>query len=155
MAKLVANLLTALGRLELVELIDLCRQPPGPAQAHVRASLQETFAAQPLPQWEAFLQPLDVCWAPVRSLKEALETVQVHERGMRQEVTQSGFGGGKVTQLGIPIRYQDEPGCINPEIPELGEHTHEVLGGLGMASEDIALASGLAPGQTLTAQAHG
>jgi len=101
------------------------------------------------------LQPLDVCWAPVRSLKEALETAQVAERGMRQEVTQRGFGGGKVTQLGIPIRYQDEPGCINPEIPELGEHTHEVLGGLGMASEDIALASGLAPGQTLTAQAHG
>ena len=150
--KFAANLLTALGRPDLIEL---CRQPPGPAQAPVRAFLQETFAAQPLSHWEAFLQPLDVCWAPVRSLKEALHTAQVAERGMRQKVTQRGFGGGKVTQLGIPIRYQDEPGRINPEIPELGEHTHEVLGALGMASEDIALASGLAPGQILTPQAHG
>jgi len=152
MVKFAANLLTALGRSDLIEL---CRQPPGPAQAPVRAFLQETFAAQPLSHWEAFLQPLDVCWAPVRSLKEALHTAQVAERGMRQEVTQRGFGGGKVTQLGIPIRYQDEPGRINPEIPELGEHTHEVLGALGMASEDIAMASGLAPGQILTPQAHG
>ena len=73
---------------------------------------------------------------------------------MRQEVEQRGHGGGRVTQLGIPIRYQHEPGRIDPEIPELGEHTHQVLSALGLSTEDIVQASGLAPGQKVQAEPH-
>lgn len=150
--KFAANLLTALGR---PDLIDLCRHPPGPVQAPVRAFLRETFAQQPLAHWEAFLQPLDVCWAPVRSLKEALATEQVRARGMVQQAEQQGHGGGRITQLGIPIRYQQEPGRIDPEIPELGQHTHEVLGALGLDSRAIEAASGQPAGVRLQAKAHG
>lgn len=90
----------------------------------------------------------------MRTLKEALATEQVRARGMRQEVEQRGHGGGRVTQLGIPIRYQHEPGRIDPEIPELGEHTHQVLSALGLSTEDIVQASGLAPGQKVQAEPH-
>ncbi len=140
--KFAAALLTALGRPELIEL---CKLPPGPGQAPVREFLRETFAAQPLPHWEAFLAPLDVCWAPVRTLREALASEQVRSRGMCEVVEQRGFGGGHVTQLGIPIRYREEPGRIDPEIPQLGEHTYAVLQALGLSPREVEQASGLAP----------
>jgi crotonobetainyl-CoA:carnitine CoA-transferase CaiB-like acyl-CoA transferase len=50
-----------------------------------------------------------------------------------------------VTELGIPIQFKLEPGQVDPEIPQLGEHTHEVLGALGLSTEEVVQASGLAP----------
>jgi crotonobetainyl-CoA:carnitine CoA-transferase CaiB-like acyl-CoA transferase len=127
--KFAANLLSALGRPDLIEL---CRLPPGRGQDPVRLFLKQTFATQPLTHWEAFLAPLDVCWAPVRTLREALASEQVLHRQMRLEFEQRGHGGGRVTELGIPIKYREEPGRVNPEIPALGEHNEEVLVGLGL-----------------------
>jgi crotonobetainyl-CoA:carnitine CoA-transferase CaiB-like acyl-CoA transferase len=138
--KFASNLLSALGR---TDLIDLCRLPPGPGQLPVRDFLCQTFALQPLAYWESFLAPIDVCWAPVRSLRDALMSDQVRARNMRIEVEQKGFGGGRVTELGIPIQFQCEPGLVDPEIPELGEHTHQVLGALGLSTEEVIRASGL------------
>ncbi len=137
--KFAANLLTALGR---PDLIDLCRLPPGPGQDPVRAFLRQTFAREPLVHWEAFLAPIDVCWAPVRTLREALGSEQVRARDMRLDVEQQGFGGGLVTELGIPIRFGQEPGRVEVEIPELGQHTVEVLSAAGLSAEQIARASG-------------
>jgi crotonobetainyl-CoA:carnitine CoA-transferase CaiB-like acyl-CoA transferase len=138
--KFAANLLNALGR---PDLVDLCKLPPGAGQDPVKAFLRDTFAGQPLAHWEAFLQPLDVCWAPVRTLHEALASPQVQARGMRRQAEQQGFGGGSVTELGIPIRYRQEPGRIRTEIPRLGEHTFEVLRSVGLTTSQITQASGL------------
>ncbi len=138
--KFAANLLTALGR---SDLIDLCRLPPGPGQLPVKQFLRETFAAQPLAHWESFLAPLDVCWAPVRTLRQALQSEQIRARGMRVEVAQKGFGGGMVTELGIPIKFRREPGRVDPEIPELGEHTFAVLQSLGLSAEEVSEASAM------------
>lgn len=149
--KFASNLLTALGR---PDLIALCKLPPGPGQEPVRVFLRETFLQQPLAHWENLLTPLDVCWAPVRTLKEALFSKQVKARGMRQEFEQLGFGGGKVTELGIPIQFREEPGRIQPEIPQLGEHTHDVLMGLGLSAEQAMKASGLELGVVGTPRSH-
>lgn len=137
--KFAKNLLDALGRPDLVAL---CKLPPGPGQEPVRAFLRETIRQQPLSHWEAFLAPLDVCWAPMRTLKEAFETAQVRERDMRHDVEQAGFGGGRVSLLGLPIRFRAEPGRMNPEIPELGEHTGDVLQALGLSPDEVARARG-------------
>ncbi len=149
--KFAANLLTALGRPDLIEL---CKLPPGPGQEPVRAFLRETIAQQPLSYWEEYLAPIDVCWAPVRTLKEALASEQIQHRGMCQEFEQQGFGGGRVKQLGIPIRFREEPGHIDPEIPQLGEHTHAVLQAVGLSAEEATRASGLEPGQVGTPRSH-
>lgn len=137
--KFAGNLLEALDR---PDLVPLCKLPPGPGQDPVREFLRGTFIREPLAHWERVLAPVDVCWAPVRTLKEALQTEQIRERGMRHDVHQEGFGGGPVSMLGLPIRFRDEPGRIEPEIPELGQHTEAVLRAAGMSPEAIAKARG-------------
>jgi crotonobetainyl-CoA:carnitine CoA-transferase CaiB-like acyl-CoA transferase len=29
--------------------------------------------------------------------------------------------------LGLPIKFRDEPGALNPKLPKLGEHTAEAI----------------------------
>jgi crotonobetainyl-CoA:carnitine CoA-transferase CaiB-like acyl-CoA transferase len=137
--KFATNLLTALGR---PDLIDICRLPPGPGQEPVKAFLRETFQAQPLAHWESVLAGIDVCWAPVRTLREALRSEQVRHRQMCLDFDAPQAEGGKVTELGIPIKYRLEPGRVLPDIPALGEHTQALLSAIGFDAAQIRKASG-------------
>ncbi|MFP4520031.1 MAG: CaiB/BaiF CoA transferase family protein [Oceanicaulis sp.] len=123
--KFATNLLTALGR---EDLIDQAKEEPGPAQAELRAVLKEIFAKEPLAHWEDFLGRLDVCWAPVRSLKDAFDDPHTRERGM---VFTDERGN---RHIGPPLRFLKEPGRPNPAAPEFGEH-----------SEALALEAGFDP----------
>ena len=121
--KFADNLLGALGR---PDLAPLCRLPPGPGQDPVKAFLAETFATRTLAQWVEFLEPLDVCWAPVKTLTEAFDDPHTQARGM----VWTAPDGGK--HLGIPIVFANEPGRIDPRLDELGGSTEEVLAELGL-----------------------
>lgn len=127
--KFAENLLSALGR---PDLLDDCRQPPGPAQDAVKEFLRMAFASRTLMQWQTFLTPLDVCWAPVHTLHEALDTEHVRARGMRPEVP-----AGQ-PHLGIPIRFAGEPGRLHARLEEQGESTDAVLAELGYDLQAIA-----------------
>src|SRR5574340_665750 len=91
--------------------------PPGPGQDPVKVFLAGTFAARALAQWCQFLEPLDVCWAPVKTLTEAFSDPHTRERGM----VWTAPDGGK--HLGIPIRFANEPGRIDPRLDVLGGST--------------------------------
>jgi len=127
--KFAASLLGALGRPDLLEA---CRQPPGPAQDGVRAFLKQTFASRSLAEWTAFLAPLDVCWAPVRTLTEALASEQVRARAMLVEDPPGQ------PHLGLPIRFQDEPGRLEGRLDELGASTDAILAELGLDAAAVA-----------------
>ena len=45
---------------------------------------------------------------------------------------------GAISVLGVPVKLSDTPGTVRTPPPTLGQHTAEVLGELGMTSEDIA-----------------
>ena len=121
--KFAANLLEALGRPDLVEL---CQLPPGPGQDPVKAFLAETFATRPLPEWARFLGGLDVCWAEVRTLTEALSDPHT----LAREMVWTDPSGG--THLGIPIKFAEEPGRIDPRLDAVGASTADVLAQLGL-----------------------
>jgi crotonobetainyl-CoA:carnitine CoA-transferase CaiB-like acyl-CoA transferase len=126
--KFVENLLRALGR---PDLIDPCRLPPGRGQDPVRDFLAATFATRPLAEWEAFLANLDLCWAPVKGVAEAMRSEHLRARQMRLE-----FPDGQ-THLGIPIKFADEPGAVRPVAPALGEHTRSVLAAVGYGEAEL------------------
>ena len=126
--KFARNLLGALGRPELAEL---CELPPGRGQDPVRAFLAERFAEHTRAWWEDFLSKLDVCWAPVKGIREAMDSEHLKARGMRLE-----FPGGDL-HLGIPIQFRDEPGQVVPRPPGLGEHTDAALRAAGYTDAQI------------------
>ena len=106
--KFVKNLLGALGR---PELAPLCEKP-GPHQRPVMELLEGFFRAQTLAQSLEFLSKLDVCYAPVNTLPEALEAAAdkllTDELGRRH--------------LAPPIRFREEPARPSLREPRLGEH---------------------------------
>jgi crotonobetainyl-CoA:carnitine CoA-transferase CaiB-like acyl-CoA transferase len=126
--KFAANLLTALGRPDLIEL---CKLPPGRGQDPVREFLAATFASRDLAHWEDFLGGLDVCWAPVKGVHAAMQSEHLAARAMKLD-----FADGQ-THLGIPIKFAEEPGAVRPVAPRLGEHSESALAAAGVGAAEI------------------
>ncbi len=127
--KFVRNLLTAFGRADLEAA---AFGPPGPGQEPVKAFLRETFATRTRADWEAFFADKDVCFAPVLDLREAFLSEQVAAREMLVRADDGTL------HIGLPIRFADEPGRLDPRLPALGEHTEAVLASAGLPAETIA-----------------
>jgi crotonobetainyl-CoA:carnitine CoA-transferase CaiB-like acyl-CoA transferase len=126
--KFARNLLSALGRPDLIEL---CELPPGPGQQPVRAFLEATFKSRTQAEWVAWMADKDVAFAPVKTLREGLDDPQVRHRAMVVEDAR-GF-----EHIGLPIKYHDEPGRIDFGLPGLGEHSEDILRGLGYTDAEL------------------
>ena len=108
--KFAKALLVPLGREDLVALAEL---PPGPGQEPLRAFLREAFTGRTLADWVAWFADKDVCWAPVRTLKDAFDDPALAARGMLHR----DADGNEV--VGTPIRFREEPAVIDPTLPVL------------------------------------
>jgi crotonobetainyl-CoA:carnitine CoA-transferase CaiB-like acyl-CoA transferase len=120
--KFVRALLHALGRLDLEPL---CLSGPGPHQQPVIDFLSATFRQRSLSEWMTMLAKLDVCFAPVNTLPEALDDPNLRARGMLL----SDASGRR--HLAPAIHLRDEPAMPSLRAPLLGEHTIEVLARVG------------------------
>ncbi len=126
--KFAINLLSHLGR---KDLIDLCREPPGPKQLPVVDFFKQIFREKTQAQWVEELGSLDICFAPVNDLRAALNLPQTRHREMVV------LDAAQREHLGISIKFENEPGSIRFESPELGEHTENVLKTVGYNKEDL------------------
>lgn len=77
--KFVANLLTALGRKDLIPLGSV---PAGDPQALLTTFLHDTFAQRARDEWVAWFADKDVAFAPVLDFREALDQPHVATRGL-------------------------------------------------------------------------
>jgi crotonobetainyl-CoA:carnitine CoA-transferase CaiB-like acyl-CoA transferase len=116
--KFVQRVLEALGR---PDLVDLCARGPGLHQRPVAECLQQFFASKSLADCCEWLAPLDVCFAPVNTLLEAMSDPNVRARSLVLTDAQ----GRK--HLAPPVRFASEPAQPVLREPLLGEHTDELL----------------------------
>jgi crotonobetainyl-CoA:carnitine CoA-transferase CaiB-like acyl-CoA transferase len=106
--KFVKSLLGALGRLDLAPLCE----KPGAHQQPVMVFLEQVFKAKTLKENLAFLAPLDVCYAPVNTLPEALDAAA--DKLLKDELGRR--------HLAPAIRFRDQPARPSLHEPRLGEH---------------------------------
>jgi alpha-methylacyl-CoA racemase len=117
------------GREDLIEKQFL---PPG-SEAH--GEVEAIFLTRTREEWHEFAEQNDCCLEPVLDLDEALDSELVRAREMVVRVDQPGTEG--VALLGVPVKLSRTPGAPAGPGPGLGEHTREVLEGLGYSAEEI------------------
>jgi crotonobetainyl-CoA:carnitine CoA-transferase CaiB-like acyl-CoA transferase len=117
--KFVKNLLTALGR---PDLIAAGSTPPGPSHEPVKVFLREIFATKTLAEWTVFLDGVDVCWAPVRDLYEATQEAHLAVRGTIH------VDADRAKHLNNPIKFTNEPAQPDWRLPDVGEHNEHYTG---------------------------
>jgi crotonobetainyl-CoA:carnitine CoA-transferase CaiB-like acyl-CoA transferase len=129
--------------LDLPDLSELMGLPTVADQTANREEIVErlrpAFRALTMDESVHRLQEVGVLSAPVLSYEQALEHPQVTHNGMIRKVPAEGQEDLRV--IDHPLRLSRTPHSIRRGPPRLGEHTAEVLSGLGFDAEAIAQAS--------------
>jgi crotonobetainyl-CoA:carnitine CoA-transferase CaiB-like acyl-CoA transferase len=103
------------------------------------AALTPLLAARlrlrPSAQWVREFEAAGVPVGPVNRIGDMLADPQVAAREMVVEVQHSR--AGTVKALGLPIKFSATPGAITRGAPVLGEHTGEILAGLGYSAAEV------------------
>jgi crotonobetainyl-CoA:carnitine CoA-transferase CaiB-like acyl-CoA transferase len=109
--KFVRTLLEALGRLDL---LPLCERGPGPHQQPVIEFLEREFAQRSMAEWVDWFRKLDVCFAPVKTVREAFDDEHAQARGMVL-LDENGR-----EHLAPVIKFREEPAQPRLTAPALG-----------------------------------
>ena len=110
--------------------------PPHEKHAYARQELQKIFLTKTREEWFDFLTKADVCVGKVYDVPEVFRDPQVKHRQMAVELDHPV--AGKVTQAGIAVKLSETPGSIRSFSPSLGQHTEDVLRGIGYNDAKIA-----------------
>jgi crotonobetainyl-CoA:carnitine CoA-transferase CaiB-like acyl-CoA transferase len=125
-----ANLCRALGREDLVE-----HEYNSARRAEIQESFGAIFRTKTRDEWFEILSRTDVCVGKMNTLDEVEADPQVQARKMIVELDTPE--GRKVKQVGISVKLSETPGSIRSLAPTLGQHTEEVMHGLGYSDEQI------------------
>lgn len=126
------NLCCAIGREDLGKM-------PLPLRVEkaeeLRNILQEAFLSRKRVEWLEILKKADVPCGPVLTLSEVVKIPQVVYRDMIVEVEDKQ--GKRIKQVAHPLKFSETPARIRRLPPVLGEHTEEVLQGLGYEKKQL------------------
>lgn len=104
-------------------------------RSELLALLEPIFLRRTVEEWVAVLEAADVPVAPVKTVRQALSDPYVIERGMLQTVQHPR--AGRIPLLAFPALFSGERPPVRSPPPLLGQHTEEVLLGLGYTREEI------------------
>jgi crotonobetainyl-CoA:carnitine CoA-transferase CaiB-like acyl-CoA transferase len=135
-----ANLCRAIGKEEFIPFSIIRDRYPRSADdqkvKEIHDCLKQLFLTRTRDEWFDFFRNKDVPVGKVYSLDEVFADPQVQHRRMVMEMEHPTEG--KVRQVGIAIKLSDTPGKVRSFPPVLGQHTDEILSGLGYSQQKIA-----------------
>ena len=117
------NFCMAVGREDL-----LGAQFGGP---EVVTELARLFASKTRDEWTEFMDTTDACCEPVLNLNEAADSPLTHARSMVNSDPE-----GK-RSLGFPLKLSESEPPADEPAPALGQHTKEILAGLGITEKEL------------------
>lgn len=134
------NLCRALGKEEYIPYHvspeHFLHKPEGEKWEEISSSLKQVFLTKTRDEWFEFLTKKDVPVGKVYTLDEVFRDPQVLHRQMVVEIEHPTLG--KIKQAGIAIKLSETPGKIRRLSPLFGEHTEEILMGLGYTQTQIS-----------------
>ena len=100
--------------------------------------LDEVFATRPTAEWCELLGAAGLRFAPVRDHAEVAADAGVRANGYIATLEDPDAPGTSTEVVRAPVRFSDPTPPARPRVPELGEHTEEVLLEAGYSWEEIA-----------------
>ncbi len=119
------NLCEHFGRPDLVPL----QFADGEDRERTLEFFRAAFKRKTRDEWVRELAPIDICFGPVNDVAEALADPQIRARGMVLEEEHPRLG--RVRTIGSPIKLSETPPTLRRAPCGFGEHTDEILRGLG------------------------
>ncbi len=124
----------------LEHLLEDERYATNAARVANRALVTETMTTltrtKPTRDWIAQLEALKIGCGPINTLKDVFADPHVVARNMVVEMPHAS--GETVKVIANPVKLSATPPDYRSAAPLLGQHTEEVLRGLGYTAEDIA-----------------
>lgn len=113
----------------------LGRQYDSAAYPEMFEKYAAVFKTKTADEWMQIMSQYDICAAPVLEMENVVK--DPHNLA-RQMVIEVDSPVGKVKQVGIAPKLSDTPGKVRGTSPLIGQHTDEVLGGIGYDAAKIA-----------------
>jgi crotonobetainyl-CoA:carnitine CoA-transferase CaiB-like acyl-CoA transferase len=96
--------------------------------------IDDILKSKTMAEWEVLFREYKVIYGRVQTPKEVVNDPQALANDFFEEVD---TGNGRIKLVTSPVEFSDTPATIRAGAPEIGEHTEEILLGLGYNWEEI------------------